>query len=183
MGALRDRSTEPDVFGDTVLLDQLQQTTIHRGVTYSSLDRIDETVILDVNNPRDGSVKFRWGMDEADNDWWWAIDNIRITSPFSGNPLPGVETGQWSFMTGEDGGVEPLAGDADRDGDVDFQDFLALANTFGQSVEPGTGADFDSDGDIDFQDFLALANNFGRSAAEPAATDVAFAANDIGADE
>lgn len=132
----------------------------------SSLERVDETVVLDVNNPREGSVKFRWGMDEADNDWWWAIDNIRVTSPFSGNPLPGINPRDWTFGTGEGGATERLVGDSDDDGDVDFQDFLILSNTFGQTVEPGTGADFDADGDIDFQDFLGLSNNFGAEAVE-----------------
>lgn len=57
-----------------------------------------------------------------------------------------------------------VAGDADLDGDVDFQDFLALANGFGQ--ENGwAGGDFDGDGQTAFLDFLALANSFGQTSA------------------
>lgn len=58
---------------------------------------------------------------------------------------------------------EPLIGDADSNGSVDFLDFLILAANFG--THTGTGAmsgDFDEDGEVNFVDFLALAENFGR---------------------
>ncbi|MDB5326130.1 MAG: hypothetical protein JWM57_1699, partial [Phycisphaerales bacterium] len=55
-----------------------------------------------------------------------------------------------------------LYGDADLDGKVDFNDFLALQNGFNQ---PGafSDGDFNYDGLVDFNDFLALQNNFGQS--------------------
>jgi len=58
-------------------------------------------------------------------------------------------------------------GDANLDHSVDFADFLALANNFG---EPGTWStgDFDGDGQTLFTDFLILGDNFGRSANENA---------------
>ena len=60
-----------------------------------------------------------------------------------------------------------VAGDADLDGDVDFLDFLALANGFGK--ENGwAGGDFDGDGQTAFLDFLALANSFGQTSAAAA---------------
>ena len=60
---------------------------------------------------------------------------------------------------------EPLAGDANSDGSVNFLDFLVLANNFGDSVVGGVlDGDFDEDGVVSFLDFLALANNFGSSA-------------------
>jgi len=56
---------------------------------------------------------------------------------------------------------DSIIGDADRNGKVDFQDYLALESTFGSNVTPGTGADFDKNGIVDFQDYLALEANFG----------------------
>jgi hypothetical protein len=56
-----------------------------------------------------------------------------------------------------------LAGDADLDNDVDFADFVRLANSFGRSEEVDwTEGDFDRSGTVDFADFTILANNFGR---------------------
>jgi ELWxxDGT repeat protein len=58
---------------------------------------------------------------------------------------------------------QPLTGDANGDGKVDFQDFLLLAKNFGESVEGGSRAgDFDGNGVVNFRDFILLANNFGR---------------------
>lgn len=46
----------------------------------SSLDRIDEAVELTASNPGSGSVKVRFGMTEAGNDWWWAFDNLKVSA-------------------------------------------------------------------------------------------------------
>ena len=53
-------------------------------------------------------------------------------------------------------------GDADVDGDVNFNDFEVLANHFGM---PGgwQNGDFDSNGQVQFPDFVILANNFGHA--------------------
>ena len=53
-------------------------------------------------------------------------------------------------------------GDADLDGDVDFLDFVRLAENFQQ---PGGWAegDFDGSGTTDFLDFISLAENFGAT--------------------
>ncbi|MDB5328833.1 MAG: hypothetical protein JWM57_4402 [Phycisphaerales bacterium] len=56
-----------------------------------------------------------------------------------------------------------LAGDANLNGTVDFNDFLVLQNNFNA---PGTRFDqgnFNYDGVTDFNDFLMLQNNFGQS--------------------
>jgi len=60
--------------------------------------------------------------------------------------------------------VKLVTGDADLNGKVDFQDYLALESSFGNTVTHGTGADFDNNGVIDFQDYLALESNFGAGA-------------------
>ena len=56
-----------------------------------------------------------------------------------------------------------LDGDTNADRDVDLEDFLTLAQHFG---EPGTQSegDFNQDGLVGFSDFLMLAANFGRKA-------------------
>ncbi|MGC4033139.1 MAG: PEP-CTERM sorting domain-containing protein [Tepidisphaeraceae bacterium] len=56
-----------------------------------------------------------------------------------------------------------LAGDADLDGDVDFNDFLVLQSKFGQANTRFDEANFNYDGFTDFNDFLALQANFGQS--------------------
>ncbi|MDB5326723.1 MAG: hypothetical protein JWM57_2292, partial [Phycisphaerales bacterium] len=56
-----------------------------------------------------------------------------------------------------------LAGDANLDGRVDFNDFLRLQNNFNSANAGFAGGDFDYDGKADFNDFLALQNNFGQS--------------------
>ena len=147
---------------DTLLT--LDEETVEGGV--SSLQRANATEVLEIDNPGSGTVTIRWVMEDAGNDWWWAIDNIRITTPFTGNPLPGInDAGIWQFTTGEAGAIPmPLAGDLDGDGQVGFTDFLQLSAAFGDQAEPaGSGADIDGDGSVGFSDFLVLSSSFGRS--------------------
>jgi hypothetical protein len=62
-----------------------------------------------------------------------------------------------------------LNGDADFDGEVQFSDFLVLADNFGLTDKKWSEGDFDSSGIVQFPDFLILADNFGQSAAALAA--------------
>ena len=39
----------------------------------------NDPVNIDVNNPGSGTMQFRFGMNNASNDWWWAVDNIVVT--------------------------------------------------------------------------------------------------------
>ena len=55
------------------------------------------------------------------------------------------------------------AGDTNFDGEVNFIDFLALAENFGEAGGWERG-DFSGDGQVDFLDFLSLAENFGSVA-------------------
>ena len=66
--------------------------------------------------------------------------------------------------------LQPLGlirGDLDGDGEVNFLDFLTLAQAFNTEADYSSG-DVDCSGTVDFQDFLAVANNFGKSAGEAA---------------
>ena len=58
-------------------------------------------------------------------------------------------------------------GDADLNKEVGFADFLALANSFGQTGGWAEG-EFNGDGTIRFDDFVTLAQNFRLSAAASA---------------
>ena len=55
------------------------------------------------------------------------------------------------------------SGDSDLDGDVDFEDFLALANNFGESPSSWSRGDFDGNNETNFVDFLTVATNFGNA--------------------
>jgi len=54
-----------------------------------------------------------------------------------------------------------LPGDANGDGRVQFDDFLALSSNFGETSVGWSDGDFDRDGSVLFADFLQLSNNFG----------------------
>jgi hypothetical protein len=45
-----------------------------------SLANENETVVIDVENPSWAkSMVLTFGLFDAGNDWWWAIDNIKIS--------------------------------------------------------------------------------------------------------
>lgn len=45
----------------------------------NSLVRANESLSLPVPNLPSDSLLVRFGMEDAGNDWWWAVDNVRIT--------------------------------------------------------------------------------------------------------
>ena len=61
-----------------------------------------------------------------------------------------------------------LRGDLDGNGNVEFADFLAMSNNFGNEVTSYSDGDVDGNGTVEFADFLALSTNFGQSAAASA---------------
>ena len=68
-----------------------------------------------------------------------------------------------------------LIGDLDLDGDVDFFDYIATSNNFGETEGMRfQDGDMDGDGDVDFFDYIAVSNHFGD--ALPAVTGMAGAA-------
>ena len=101
--------------------------------------------ILHANIPESAKLRFRWNADSGthegdpgDSDGWLiGIDDVGITVA--------------------------AAGDTNFDGEVQFDDFLALSANFGEEGGWGQG-DFDGDGQVDFLDFLALSANFGGAA-------------------
>ncbi len=58
--------------------------------------------------------------------------------------------------------LTPIAGDNDRDGDIDYDDLVALAANYGRTGAAGWAAgNFDGDGDVDLVDLGMLAANYG----------------------
>lgn len=55
-------------------------------------------------------------------------------------------------------------GDADRDVEVEFEDFLVVSTNLGNTGELWTGGDFTGDGAVLFEDFLWVSVNFGNNA-------------------
>ena len=57
----------------------------------SSLERADEAVTLPIDNPLGAAdMIVRFGMTEAGNDWWWAVDNIEVTGDLVPEPGAGL---------------------------------------------------------------------------------------------
>ena len=77
---------------------------------------------------------------------------------------PGGRDGPDRLLWFESEIVGPIPGDIDRDGEVDFADFLALSVSFEEVVDAAwEDGDFNSDGQVGFADFLILSANFGAS--------------------
>lgn len=96
----------------------------------------------------------------SDLEAWEWFDVHGMSS--DGRTLVGSGSGARALIAVLDRPIHWIAGDADLDFDVDFADFLQLANGLG---EEGTweNGDFDSDGKVQFADFLLLAGNFGTT--------------------
>ncbi len=66
---------------------------------------IDESLTVALLNP-DGAqnVVITFGLLDAGNDWWWALDNLEVTANVQGAGIPGL-IGYWSFddQTATDG--------------------------------------------------------------------------------
>ena len=106
--------------------------------------------VLHANIPESAKLRFRWTADSGTHD---------------GDP--GNSDG-WLFGIDDVGIALVAVGDTDADGEVNFLDFLALADNFGKDGGWQQG-DFDGNGTVDFPDFLALAENFGQSVPAAAA--------------
>jgi hypothetical protein len=103
---------------------------------------VNETVTVALPNPAGAtSVVLTFGLFDAGNDWWWAIDNVEV----SGEPIP--EPVQPSI----EGLVVfyPLDGDADNAAGDELNGSLVGEPNF---VEGKVGMAIDLDGDGDYVD-------------------------------
>ncbi len=67
----------------------LNDATVEGGT--SSLSRADSHEVLPLSNPAGGSAMVRFGLTDAGNDWWWAIDNVAVSVV----PEPGAGLLAW----------------------------------------------------------------------------------------
>ena len=106
--------------------------------------------VFDVSNPG-GLRHFPWNHDYNIMD-------------FDGNfGLNNIDRDLWLTLD------QSTPGDSNLDGDVDFVDFLSLANNFSESPSSWSQGDYDGNNETNFLDFLALANNFGNAPVADAA--------------
>ena len=119
---------------------------------------ISETPIEDAL----GDFSFDFQVDAADIDM--LSTEILSESPrlwFDLNGDDEVTDADRAVWVGSEDIANTFFGDADLNGEVDFGDFLALSDNFGQHGGWAKG-DFDGLGDVQFSDFLLLSSNFGN---------------------
>lgn len=63
-----------------------------------------------------------------------------------------------------------IAGDANEDGRVGFEDLVALAQNYNTEGRDWTSGDFNADGRVNFDDLVALAQHYGSGAKSDAST-------------
>jgi hypothetical protein len=101
-------------------------------------DATNETISVPVFNPPGSTTaRFRFGMITAGNNWWWAVDNVKLSGT---TPLDGFETwaGGFGLVPNEDG-------DSDKDGITDLVEYALGFNPTTASTMPGmtpSGNDF-----------------------------------------
>ncbi len=64
---------------------------------------INQRLTIPVSNPTSGSMVFRLGVTGA-NDWWWAIDNVKVIGNLDNAPTDGIARNAattWNFTTAE----------------------------------------------------------------------------------
>jgi hypothetical protein len=148
----------------------------------------NETVVVPLNNPAGAtSVTLQFGMTDAENDWWWAIDNVLVATPLtlevdvnSGQmklrgdasiAVTGYEivspAGSLDPVAWRDGNLDaqnigaptPAAADFNQTGGVNQADLAQWRGAFG----PSASADADDDGDSDGADFLRWQRQIGQT--------------------
>lgn len=163
-------------------------------------DATNETVVVNLNNPAGASnVKLKFGLLNAANDWWWAIDNLEVFTPtvlevnpqtglmtiVGGNDLTGYEikspsgslnTAGWlagNLDAQNLGSAVPTAADFSNDNAVGAADLAQWNAAFGASA---TG-DANGDGLTDGADLLLWQRQFGNSIAVGDSWETVFVGN------
>jgi hypothetical protein len=113
-------------------------------------DAPNETVVLDLNNPAGAqNVIVEFGLLNAGNDWWWAVDNVEVFTPTVLEVH--TDTGEMRIvgaaaMTGYEiiSGAGSLNGTGWRAGNLDSQNY---------GPAQSTTADFNNSNSVDAADY------------------------------
>jgi hypothetical protein len=75
------RAEEPEIATLDVTFDGVNFTNLltYDGNILPDAALFNDPIDLPVDNPSSGTMRFRFGMNNASNDWWWAVDNIVVT--------------------------------------------------------------------------------------------------------
>ena len=97
-------------------------------------DNTNETISIPVFNPTGSTTaRFRFGLITAGNNWWWAVDNVKLSGT---TPLDGFETWAGGF-----GLVPNENGDSDKDGITDLVEYALGFNPTTLSTLPAVTPD------------------------------------------
>ena len=72
-----------------------------------------------------------------------------------------------------------IPGDTNADGNVGFDDLVALARPYGQTNTTLARGDLNSDGTVDFADLVILARHYGQSAPPPVVPGISGQATEL----
>jgi subtilisin family serine protease len=151
--------------------DHSMGALVHTGVpaTYFAPDYAGDAHVVGVSraslgDPEAVDLAFRGQYGPVDDDWVYdfvpnagsvTYEFDDVPTPVFTAPVPG--SGEAAPPTDPDD--DGLYEDVDGDGDVDFDDAVALAFVDASELTPGqvTALDFDRDGDVDFDDAVELA--------------------------
>ena len=163
-------------------------------------DATNETVVVNLNNPAGaGNVKLKFGLLDAANDWWWAIDNVEVFTPtvlevdtqtglmtiVGGNGLTGYEIKSPSGSLNSAGWLAgnldaqnlgsstPTAADFNNDNAVNAADLELWKTSFGN----GAAGDADGDGLTDGADLLQWQRELGNAIAVGDSWETVFVGN------
>ena len=139
---------------------------------YKDDNSTNETITVPLNNPEGAtSMVVEFGLFDAGNDWWWAIDNIQITGAgdveITGdyNQNGQLDTGDLDLQAAAiAGSLDPAEFDLNDDGVVDYGDRVFWLHEL-KKVYVG---DADLDGQFDSGDFVTVFTAGKYETGEPA---------------
>jgi hypothetical protein len=184
---------------------QLMRWESNQGSAFYKDDAPNETVTLNLNNPAGAAnVKLEFGLTNAGNDWWWAVDNVELFTPtilevnaatgamalVGATQLTGYEitssagslaAAGWQAGNLDSQNVGPttaLTADFNNDNAVDGADLLLWQQGLG-AAPPAAHAAGDANGDaaVDAADLAAWNQQYGQTLAPGESWETILATN------